>query len=410
MPVGYYPVCGMNTSRQQALVLFVAGLSAIAAGTVYLGPMDGAGLWLRAVIAAAVLAAITALLWFNLDANHPVGQPEALFTGLGPGNTVSVLRGLLLALLAGLIPPFANGTWSQAQAAATCLVVVFMLLDLADGWLARRTNRVSLLGERLDIEMDSAGLFVVALLGALWHLLPPWYLGVALLRPLFVAGQALRVRNGLTNHPWPASDSRRRAAAWQSILMVGAVWPGTDRQLIELGAWIAALLVAASFGRDWLWMTGAWTDNGTFNRRWQRFRYAVRSWLPVSLRPVTVLGGITMLAEPAVPLEGLPAQALAAVAGVSLLAILTGAGLRTGSAVLVCITGLLSIWLPFNASMGLAVGGGMLLFIEGCHQYVLRIPWLKTDPPPNDPRPRRMRPTPNRGRANPGNQHPGRLP
>ena len=379
----------MNTSRQQALVLFVAGLSAIAAGTFYLGAVSGPDLSLRAGVAAAVLTGVWAILWFNLDANHPVGQPDALFTGLGPGNTVSVLRGLVLALLAGLIPPFASGAWPQARSAAALLVVVFMLLDLVDGWLARRTNRVSLLGERLDIETDSAGLFVVALLGALWHLLPPWYLGVALLRPLFVAGQALRVRRGLPNHPWPASDSRRRAAAWQCILMVGCVWPGTDRQLIELGTWIVALLIAASFGRDWLWMTGAWTDDGAFNRRWQRFRYAVRSWLPVSLRPLTVLGGMTMLAEPAVPLEGLAAQGLAAVAGVSLLIVLTGAGLRTGSVVLVCITGLLSIWLPFNASMGLAVGGGMLLFIEGCHRYVLRIPGLKTDSPPDDPRPRR---------------------
>ncbi len=380
----------MNTSRQQTLVLFVAGLSAIAAGTAYLGTIDGSGLWLRTVVATGVLTAILAILWFNLDANHPVGQPNAPFTGLGPGNTMSVLRGLGLALLAGLIPPFASGAWPQARAVAALLVVVFMLLDLADGWLARRANRVSLLGERLDIETDSAGLFVVSLLGALWHLLPPWYLGVALLRPLFVAGQALRVRNGLTNHPWPASDSRRRAAAWQSILMVGAVWPGTDRQLIELGAWIVVLLVAAGFGRDWLWMTGAWTADGTFNQRWQRARYVVRSWLPVSLRPVTVLGGMTMLAEPVVPLEGLPAQALAAVAGVSLLAVLTGVGLRTGSMVLVCATGLLSIWLPFNASMALAVGGGMLLFVEGCHRYVLRVPWLKTDSPPVDPRPRRI--------------------
>ena len=380
----------MNTSRQQALVLFLAGLSAIAAGTFYLGAVSGPDLLPRAVVAAAVLTAVWAILWFNLGANHPVGQPDAPFTGLGPGNTVSVLRGLVLALLAGLIPPFAPGAWPQARSAAALLVVLFMLLDLVDGWLARRTNRVSLLGERLDIETDSAGLFVVALLGALWHLLPPWYLGVALLRPLFVAGQALRVRRGLPNHPWPASDSRRRAAAWQCILMVGCVWPGTDRQLIELGAWIVALLVAASFGRDWLWMTGAWTADSAFNRRWQRFRYAVRSWLPVSLRPLTVLGGMTMLAEPAVPLEGLAAQGLAVVAGVSLLTILTGAGLRTGSVVLVCITGLLSIWLPFNASMGLAVGGGMLLFIEGCHRYVLRVPGLKTDPPPDDPRPRRV--------------------
>ena len=32
----------------------------------------------------------------------------------------------------------------------------------------------------------------------------------------------------------------------------------------------------------------------------------------------------------------------------------------------------------------------MLLFVEGCHRYVLRVPWLKTDSPPVDPRPRRI--------------------
>ena len=69
------------------------------------------------------------------------------------------------------------------------LSAVALAMDLVDGWLARRTGRVSALGARFDGEVDAflilaLSVYVVPALGA-------WVLAIGLARYAFLAGEWL---------------------------------------------------------------------------------------------------------------------------------------------------------------------------------------------------------------------------
>src|SRR5579871_6126830 len=78
-----------------------------------------------------------------LPAHHP-------FDTLGQANGVTLGRGVLVCLLAGLI-----GERAPAVAAvATALALLVLAMDGVDGRLARRDGTVSDFGARFDMETD----------------------------------------------------------------------------------------------------------------------------------------------------------------------------------------------------------------------------------------------------------------
>jgi archaetidylinositol phosphate synthase len=74
----------------------------------------------------------------------------AAHTGLTP-NHVTTLR-LATGLTASMI--FAQGTYGWAAIIGGCIFVLSMLLDRADGELARHTNQISVAGHRYDLVSD----------------------------------------------------------------------------------------------------------------------------------------------------------------------------------------------------------------------------------------------------------------
>jgi CDP-diacylglycerol--glycerol-3-phosphate 3-phosphatidyltransferase len=214
-----------------------------------------AGRWL--VPAGVVLGVELVLLSTSLDANHR-HEEDRLLPEFGPGNLVTVARGVLLAWVAG----FVAIAWAD-RALAWLPAVLYGLaaaLDFADGTLARATDRVTVLGERLDLEFDALGLLVAPVVGVVAAQLPLWYVSVGLARYLFVGGLALRERRGLSTYDLPPRRSRRVMAGLQMAFVPAALSPTVALRTAELGALLVGVPVLLGFVRDWLYATGRLTE------------------------------------------------------------------------------------------------------------------------------------------------------
>src|SRR5665213_3451331 len=95
--------------------------------------------------ALTVFVAGAALILMGLPKHHP-------FRAFGSANQVTLARGALVALLAGLIGERAD---SAMAALVTTVAAGIAALDGVDGWLARRTKLASVFGARFDMETDA---------------------------------------------------------------------------------------------------------------------------------------------------------------------------------------------------------------------------------------------------------------
>lgn len=177
--------------------------------------------------------------------------PAARAAAAGPANRVTLARGVLVGGVTALIADgLVHGGLHGAR--LTVLVVmtsVALALDLADGWVARRTGTESELGARLDMEMDAVLVLVLSMLAAVS--LGVWVLVIGLMRYLFVlAGH---------HYPWlcgplPPSRARKVVAAVQGVVLTVAcasVLPAAVATGVVVGALLTLLW---SFGRDTLWL------------------------------------------------------------------------------------------------------------------------------------------------------------
>ena len=168
---------------------------------------------------------------------------------LGWANRITLLRGMLVAFIAGalLFPAFMiSQAWGMAG-----LALVALLLDGVDGFVARTTRSMSRFGARFDMELDA--FFILVLSAALIALdkAGSWVLAIGVMRYGFV----------LAGRPWPwlrrpLPDSRRRKliCVWQvATLLVGLLpvvpaWAAAGLAALALG------LLGYSFGVDIAWL------------------------------------------------------------------------------------------------------------------------------------------------------------
>jgi CDP-diacylglycerol--glycerol-3-phosphate 3-phosphatidyltransferase len=237
-----------------------------------------------------------AVLWWILPSNHPPTTTSLLPT-FGYGTNLTLACGLLLFLLAGfLFAPRPPGwlAWIPAL-----LYTVARLVDYVDGYVARITNHETKLGSILDMELDGFGVLIAILLGIQYGVLPIWYLPLALSRQLFILGIWLRQRRGLPVYEMTPSGNRRIVAGYQTAFLSWALWPSFRPPLSTVAAVVFALPLLASFGRDWLVVSGALDPA---SERYQRGRLVVKDllegWLPLLARVVCFgLAGLLLLAE-----------------------------------------------------------------------------------------------------------------
>jgi CDP-diacylglycerol---glycerol-3-phosphate 3-phosphatidyltransferase len=264
-----------------ALFLLLVGYNLLAPAWPY------AVRWLS--IATAVSLYQLGWLWHNLDHNRHSESGHLLPT-FGLGNTISIGRGLLLALLAGfLFSPRPPGwlAWLPAL-----LYTVAALADIVDGYAARRTNTTTHLGERLDITLDGQGLLIVIGLAIWYGLLPGWYLLLALARYLWLAALWLRQRWHWPIYELLPSIHRRTLAGLQMGFLSVVLWPILPPAGTQVAGWLMGGPLLLSFIRDWLLVIGRLDPADERYRRQQRALYRVFGrWLPLLLRLVL---GITV--------------------------------------------------------------------------------------------------------------------
>ena len=288
-------------------------------GVVYCSFLGGGYWWLRGAWsplwatwwlgwAAAIMLLELVILWFMLPNNHPptpaglsttdqvaAGQTaNELLPTFGYGTNLTLACGLLLFLVAGfLFAPRPPGwlAWLPAL-----LYTVARLVDYVDGYVARITNHETKLGGMLDMELDGFGVLIAILLGIQYGVLPLWYLPLALSRQLFILGIWLREWRGLPIYEMTPSGNRRIVAGYQTAFLSLALWPSFQPPLSMVAATVFALPLLASFGRDWLVVSGALDPTST---RYQRGRLLIKDflegWLPLVARMVSFVLGITLL-------------------------------------------------------------------------------------------------------------------
>lgn len=239
-----------------------------------------AGRWLGLTAVTAVLC--LGGVWRHLPDNHRPGE-TAVLPRFGWGNRLTLLRGLLISMVAGfLFSPWAGGWVGWLPA------IFYTLADIADyldGYAARITHHATRLGQQLDMTFDGLGMLVVTLLAVWTGQLPRWYLLIGLGRYFFLLGLWLRQRFGWSLYPMPFSWHRRIFAGFQMGFMSVVLWPIVPAAGATIAGTMFALATGTSFLRDWLVVIG-WLRPGTaVYRQWQRRLYrAMAVILPPLLR------------------------------------------------------------------------------------------------------------------------------
>ena len=168
-------------------------------------------------------------------------HPHAAF---GPANRVTLVRMLMLCLLAALaLHHMGSGPATPPPWGAWTLVLLATgtaLLDAVDGALARRTGLASAFGARFDMETDAAFILVLCALVVQYEQTGPWIFAAGLMRYAFVAAAWI----------WPAlagslppSKRRQAVCVLQIAALIACLAPVVSPALASvLGAASLALL------------------------------------------------------------------------------------------------------------------------------------------------------------------------
>jgi CDP-diacylglycerol---glycerol-3-phosphate 3-phosphatidyltransferase len=242
------------------------------------------GQWL--VLATITMIIQMAILWWALDQNR-LAPDAILLPWLGYANGMTLARGLLTCLLAGFL--FAPRPMDGLAWAPALFYTLERLLDYFDGYVARITGHETKLGVILDMEYDSVGFLLAVILAIQYGQLPVWYLVLGLARQLFLLGLWLRGRWGLPLHDYPASEQARLTAGLQTGFLTFVLWPILSPQITVTAAYLFAIPLLYSFGRDWLVVSGVLDPaSHSYQSGRRTIKRIFEQWLPLGAR---LLGG-----------------------------------------------------------------------------------------------------------------------
>jgi phosphatidylglycerophosphate synthase len=237
-------------ATKTSLALQASALSALCCvfgGALVLYWIVGSSLSLgRGVIFAAslLLLVIYALVIRGLHHHH--------LEKFGFANLVTAIRAALVSIVAASVasPDTLHGAQSFLWA-LILLVVLSLILDGLDGYLARRYNQVSALGARFDMEIDALLIFTLSLAAYILGKAGSWVLLIGLMRYGFVVAQYLKP---CLAAPLPQSFRRKLVCVIQVGVLCGLLMPHIDPPVSSSLAAVALLLLTASFARDSLYL------------------------------------------------------------------------------------------------------------------------------------------------------------
>lgn len=258
--------------RLQRQALGHAGWHAVGLICVYLGlresyPPQTALRWL--LQAALVLAVVHGQLWRFLGDNRRPSDGRRL-SRLGIANAITLARAWAIAVLAGCLGWSASwtaGRWAGMAWAPGLLYLAVGAADFVDGFWARRTGTESVLGQRLDMEMDALGLLAAVVLAVDLGRLPPFYLSVGGIYYLFRLGLWCRHRAGKTTKSVRERPFGRLTAGLQMGFVGSALLPCFAPRILHFAA--ASFLIPLVIGFIWDWMVVCGRLSRNMDRRWR---------------------------------------------------------------------------------------------------------------------------------------------
>ncbi|NYD65923.1 CDP-alcohol phosphatidyltransferase family protein [Agromyces atrinae] len=171
-----------------------------------------------------------------------------------PGSRVWTVPNVLSMLRIALVPVFLAFIVAGEYLGALIVLVTASLTDLADGYLARRLNQVTRLGQLLDPAADRLYIFAT-LIGLAWREFVPWWIVVVIVgRDVLLAVLGVV----LANHgygPLPVHTLGKVATFalffGLPVIMLGAAFPELSAVSLPLG-WALTL-----WGAFLYWWAGA---------------------------------------------------------------------------------------------------------------------------------------------------------
>jgi phosphatidylglycerophosphate synthase len=188
--------------------------------------------------------AVSMLVAFGfLNGRHP-------FERFGPANQITTVRAMLVALVGGLV---GESVSPQVAVAAVAAAATAMLLDGADGRLARTSHMASTFGARFDMEVDALLIMALALHAWRFDKAGPWVLLAGALRYAFLAAGRLVP---WLRAPLPSSRRRQTICVVEVVGLVVIMLPGVTPPLSSLLAAGSLMALSYSFLADtfWLWL------------------------------------------------------------------------------------------------------------------------------------------------------------
>ena len=236
----------IHTNRGSLHTIRVATVLGMVAAAAVLGVVSAtAGLgvagWIAGLATGSAAAGLIAAARMRSD------QPF-----VHPADWVTLIRATLAAGVAGLVADSFSRPVSIT--ALVTLSTIALVLDSADGLVARRTGTATPLGGRLDGEVDAFLILLLSIIVSQDY--GVWVLAIGAARyALLLAGWLI---------PWlaaplPSRYWRKVVAAVQGIVLTVAASGQLNRLVGMIAVGAALLLLAESFGRDvtWLYRTGA---------------------------------------------------------------------------------------------------------------------------------------------------------
>ena len=149
---------------------------------------------------------------------------------------------LFLASLGGTPVLLQTLAWPYAL-----LCLLALIMDGADGYVARRTNTASPFGARFDMELDAFFILVLCVALMLLGKAGAWVLLIGLMRYGFVMAGWFRK---WLNEPLPESFRRKTICVWQLVTLMVALLPPVPDWFAHATLIVALVLLAASFALD----------------------------------------------------------------------------------------------------------------------------------------------------------------
>lgn len=216
-----------------------------------------AGQWL--LQAGLLWGYVCLCVWRRLALNR--ANPESpLYPSLGWGNRLTILRGGLIAMTGGFL--FMD---HAAVLMPALLYTLAAMLDRLDGFVARRSRQVSLLGNELDISFDALGLVIAPLLAIGLGKLHWSYLLLSVAYYVYRWGLQRRNSRDLPIQPLPPNPLRRTLAGFQMGFIAVVLWPFLDPELTTIAGIAFMLPVLFGFVTDW-WVVCGQIQIPAYNR------------------------------------------------------------------------------------------------------------------------------------------------